>query len=165
MPPGRIAPRVSSGTSIPASLAVHGTRRRAIRPEDIAQAIAAAALEKKARDVAILDMSNLVDYTDLFVLCSATNRRQVQAIADEVRRVAKQELGLPTVGVEGYEAARWVLVDFGSVVLHVFEEPMRGFYNLDALWRDAPRLPVPDAGAEADSDDVEEIGPGYAHWP
>lgn len=106
-------------------------------------------------------MRNLVDYTDLFVLCSATNRRQVQAIADEARRVAKQELDLPTVGVEGYESARWVLVDFGSVVLHVFEEPLRGFYNLDALWRDAPRLAVP----EAEPEEAEESGPGYAHWP
>jgi len=104
-------------------------------------------------------MRNLVDYTDIFVVCSATNRRQVQAIADEARRVAKQDLDLPAIGVEGYEAARWVLVDFGSVVLHVFEEPLRGFYNLDGLWRDAPRLPVPDAAEEAEADS------GFAHWP
>lgn len=152
MPPARRA-----GTA--RTVSPLGTRRRPITPEDIAQAIAAAALEKKARDVVVLDMRNLVDYTDLFVICSATNRRQVQAIADEARRVAKQDLDLPTVGVEGYEGARWVLVDFGSVVLHVFEEPMRGFYNLDGLWRDAPRLAV------AAAEDAEEADPGFAHWP
>lgn len=92
-------------------------------------------------------MRDLIDYADMFVICSAGNRRQVQAIADEVRRVAKQELELPLVGTEGYEAARWVLADFGSVVVHVFDQALRGFYNLDGLWRDAPRLPVPEGDA------------------
>lgn len=104
-----------------------------------------------------MDMRELIDYTDVFVVCSASNRRQVQAIADEVRRIAKQELHLQTVGVEGYEAARWVLVDFGSVVVHVFDEPLRGFYNLDGLWRDAPRLPVPEVEPETTSE--------YSPWP
>lgn len=89
----------------------------------------------------ILDLRGLVDYTDIFVLCTARNPRHVQAIADEVRRVAKRELGIPCAGVEGLPAARWVLVDFESVVVHVFDQPMRGFYNLDGLWADAPRLP------------------------
>lgn len=90
-------------------------------------------------------MRKLIDYTDLFVVCSATNRRQVQAIADECRRVGKQDFDLTTIGVEGYEAGRWVLVDFGSVVVHVFDEPLRGFYNLEGLWRDAPQIEVPEA--------------------
>lgn len=101
-------------------------------------------------------MRGLIDYADVFVICSATNRRQVQAIADEARRIAKQDLGLTTVGTEGYEAARWILVDFGSVVVHVFDEALRGFYNLDGLWRDAPRLPVPDAA---------EVGAGESWSP
>jgi ribosome-associated protein len=97
-------------------------------------------------------MRNLVAYTDVFVICSARNRRQVQAIADEVRKVGK-ELGLMPKGTEGLEAARWVLVDFGSVVVHVFDEPLRPFYDLDGLWRDAPRLPVPEAspGVQAET--------------
>lgn len=77
------------------------------------------------------------------MLCTARNPRHVQAIADEVRRVAKRELGIPCAGVEGLPAARWVLVDFESVVVHVFDQPMRGFYNLDGLWADAPRLSAP----------------------
>lgn len=92
-------------------------------------------------------MRELIDYTDLFLVCSARNRLQVRSIAEEVRRWAKAELGMLPAGVEGMEAGRWVLVDFGSVVVHVFDEPLRGFYNLDGLWSDAPRLPVPADGS------------------
>lgn len=115
-------------------------------------------MDKKAIDLAILDMRTLVDYCDVFVICSATNRRQVQAIAQHVRTFGKRELGLKPQATEGLEAARWVLVDFGDVVVHVFDQPLRGFYNLDGLWSDAPRLPVP-AGADtpfADDDDTAD---------
>ena len=118
-------------------------REVTIRDDNLATALASAAIDKKAFDVAILDMEALVDYTDRFVLCTARNRRQVQAIAEEVRKVAKEKYGLYPIGTEGMEAARWVLVDFGSVVVHVFDEPLRGFYDLDRLWGDAKRLPVP----------------------
>lgn len=100
-------------------------------------------MDKKAFDVAILDMRQLVAYTDVFVIASARNRRQVQAIAEELRKVGKEH-GVMPQATEGLEAARWVCVDFGSVVVHVFDEPLRGFYDLDGLWRDAPRLPVPE---------------------
>lgn len=89
-------------------------------------------------------MENLVSYTDLFILCTASNPRQVKAIADHVRQVAKHQLDRLPEGVEGMESARWVLVDFGDVVIHIFDGPLRGFYNLDGLWADAPRLPVPE---------------------
>lgn len=101
-------------------------------------------MDKKAFDVVILDMRELVAYTDVFVLCSARNRRQVQAIAEELRKVGKEQFGVLPQATEGLAAARWVCVDFGSVVVHVFDEPLRGFYDLDGLWRDAPRLPVPE---------------------
>jgi ribosome-associated protein len=114
-----------------------------IEPEVLAQALAKAALDKKARDVVILDLRKLVDYADVFVICTAGNRRQAQAIAEEVRRVGR-EIGDRAIGIEGLETARWVLVDFGAVVVHVFDEPLRGFYNLDGLWADAPRLPTPE---------------------
>ena len=136
-----------------------------IEPEDVATALAKAALEKKAFDLCILDMRGLVDYCDIFVLCSARNRRQVQAIAEFVRQHGKRELRLKPQATEGLEAARWVLVDFGDVVLHVFDEPMRGFYNLDGLWADAPRLEAPEGGGvstlfddDDDDDDLPQIG-------
>lgn len=99
-------------------------------------------------------MKSLVAYTDTFVICSARNRRQVQAIAHEVRKVGKEKLGLMPKGTEGLEAARWVLVDFGPVVVHIFDEPLRAFYDLDGLWRDAPRLPVPEAPPSAVDEDA-----------
>lgn len=119
-----------------------------IRSEEFAQLLAKAALDKKALDLAILDMNSLVSYTDVFVLCTATNPRQVRAIADAVRQFAKHQLDRLPEGMEGLESARWVLVDFGEVVVHIFDGPLRGFYNLDGLWADAPRLALPE-GAEA----------------
>lgn len=125
------------------------TMEAPISPEEVASALAEAALDKKALDLAILDMRGLIDYADVFVICSASNRRQVQAIAEEVRLQAKNDLGLQTVGMEGLQAARWVLVDFGDVVVHVFDQALRGFYNLDGLWSDAPRLPLPEGAEQA----------------
>jgi ribosome-associated protein len=122
----------------------------------VATVLAQVALDKKAFDVIILDMTAVVDFCDIFVICSASNRRQVQAIAEAVRMHGKHEMALGSPSLEGMEAARWVLVDFGSVIVHVFDEPMRGFYNLDGLWSDAARLPVPEGGAARDDDDDED---------
>jgi ribosome-associated protein len=117
----------------------------AIRSEELAKVVATAVLEKKAEDLVLLDMQSLVSYTDVFVLCTATNPRQAKAIAEHVILLTKQEFERPPNGVEGMASARWILVDFGDVVLHVFDGPLRGFYNLDGLWADAPRLPAPEA--------------------
>ena len=88
----------------------------------------------------LLDLDGISSYTDVFLLCTGSNRRQVRAIAegivDDLRATGRKPLG-----VEGLDAARWVLLDFGDVIVHVFDEPMRGFYDLEALWADAPRLP------------------------
>ncbi len=133
-----------------------------IEPERIATELAKSALDKKAFDLVILDMRGLVDYCDLFVVCTARNRRQVRAIAENVRVHGKRELKLKQHAIEGLEAARWALVDFGDVVVHVFDEPMRGFYNLDGLWSDAPRIEAPEGGGVAapfdDDDDLPQIG-------
>jgi ribosome-associated protein len=131
----------------------------AIEPETIATALAKVGLDRKAFDVAILDMRNLVDYTDVFVLLTARNRRHVAAVAEEIRQHAKKQLQLPCLGVEGLTASRWVLLDFGTVVVHLFDEPLRAFYNLDGLWSDAPRLPVPESsGDEPTAEDEAEDG-------
>ncbi len=114
-----------------------------IHPEALAQALASACADTKATDITILDMRGLVDYTDTFVLCSGRSGRQVNAIADAVRSVAKADLDLLPLGVEGQETGKWVLVDFGDCVVHIFEASMRGFYDLDGLWADAPRFEAP----------------------
>jgi ribosome-associated protein len=141
-------------------------REAPIEPQEVATILAKVALDMKAADVVLLDMRALVDYCDVFVICSATNRRQVQAIAEAVRVYGKRDLGLRQHDIEGLQAARWVLVDFGDVVVHVFDQPMRGFYNLDGLWSDAPRLIAPEGGgpslfdgAGGDDDDDDNLLP------
>lgn len=115
-----------------------------IDSKTLADVIAQVAADKKAYDIVLLDVAELVGYADIFVLCSARNTRQVRGIAEEVRRVLKTEHSLPPTGTEGAETGRWVLVDYDDVVVHVFDEASRAFYDLEGLWADAPRLPAPE---------------------
>jgi ribosome-associated protein len=121
-----------------------------IESRQLAELIVETALEKKGFDPAILDVADLVGYADYFVLVSAQNTRQVRAIADEVRQKLKADYKLRPVGVEGTETNKWVLVDYDDVVLHVFLDGARAFYDLEGLWADAPRLPVPEAQSSAE---------------
>ncbi len=99
-----------------------------------------ACLEKKAEEISILEMEKGSGaFTDYFVLCSGTNPRQVQAIADEVELRLKSA-GLRPNNVEGYKQAEWVLVDYVDFVVHVFSEKARKFYDLERLWKTAKRL-------------------------
>src|SRR5947209_11571212 len=109
-----------------------------------------AASEKKAHDLVVLDLREVASFTDYFVIASGTNVRQVQAIADEVQEQLRKRLGVKPARVEGYKSAEWVLLDYGDFIFHVFEEKSRRFYDLERLWRDASRVPVPPelAGAE-----------------
>lgn len=106
-------------------------------------------------DLAILDMRPLVSYTDALVLVSARNARQVKAIADAVVKAAR-EMGHQPSSVEGLESCKWVLVDLSDVVVHVFDEAMRGYYDLDGLWSDAARLPVPEVTVAPEEEDESE---------
>jgi ribosome-associated protein len=106
-----------------------------------AMAIAAAALDKKAEDVTVLDVRGLTSYADYFVVMTADSDRQAGAIADHVEQTMKAK-GVSKVGVEGYESGRWILVDYGDVVAHVMNRESRGFYDLEGLWADAPRFTV-----------------------
>lgn len=99
-----------------------------------------ACLEKKAEELSILEMEKGSGaFTDYFVLCSGTNPRQVQAIADEVELRLKKA-GLRPTHVEGYSQAEWVLIDYVDFVVHVFSEKARKFYDLERLWKSARRL-------------------------
>ncbi len=107
--------------------------------KQIAAAIQAC-LEKKAEELSILEMEKGSGaFTDYFILCSGTNPRQVQAIADEVELRLKNT-GLRPTHVEGYNQAEWVLVDYVDFVVHVFSEKARKFYDLERLWKSATRL-------------------------
>ena len=110
-----------------------------------------AASDKKAHDLVALDLRPVAAFTDFFLIGSAQNTRQVQAIADEVVERLKA-LGSRAARVEGYNSAEWVLIDYGDFIFHVFEEKARRFYDLERLWREAARVPLPPelAGEEAD---------------
>jgi ribosome-associated protein len=107
-----------------------------------------AADEKKAHDLVVLDLREVASFTDYFVIASGTNVRQVQAVADEVQEQLRGRLGVKPARVEGYNSAEWVLLDYGDFIFHVFEEKSRRFYDLERLWRDAARVPLPSDPAE-----------------
>jgi ribosome-associated protein len=125
--------------AVEAAAAAPAPQRDPARPT--ALAIAHAALDKKAEDVTVLDVRGLTSYADYFVVMTADSDRQASAIADHVEQTMKAQ-GVSKVGVEGYEVGRWILVDYGDVVAHVMNRESRGFYDLEGLWADAPRLSV-----------------------
>ncbi len=105
-----------------------------------------AAEDKKATGIRVLDLRPITTFADHFVLCNGTNPRQVQAIADEVVRAMKL-LGERPSSVEGYTNAEWILLDYGDLVVHVFTEKSRLYYDLDRLWRDATQVPLAASGS------------------
>jgi ribosome-associated protein len=118
--------------------------------EALARQLAALADSKGAGEIVVLDMRKLVSYTDFLAICTARNERQARAIVDEVKLRMKQERELLPGGVEGEAAAGWIVVDYLDSVLHVFTAEARERYQLEDLWREAPRL---------------ELGPGKPKTP
>lgn len=98
----------------------------------------AAAHGKKAFDVTALDVSELTSFTDAFVLCSTSSERHLAAVADEIKRRLKSQR--KPLHIEGSGGGQWVLIDFGEVIVHVFTEERRAYYNLEGLWGDAPLI-------------------------
>ena len=99
-----------------------------------------AALDKKATDLDVLAVADLTSIADYFVLASAGNERQAQAIADSITTRLKEEMGVRPLLVEGLTPGRWVLLDFGDFIMHIFTEDVRRFYGLERLWGDAPNV-------------------------
>lgn len=109
-----------------------------------------AAADKKALDVVVLDLRAVANFTDCFIIASGANIRQVQAIADAVEETLKRH-GTRPARIEGYNAAEWVLIDYGDFIVHVFEGKARQFYDLERLWRDASRVAVPEAAGPGEA--------------
>ena len=126
--------KITKVKAAPAKAAKAGSRRL---PKAISVAIAAAQ-DRKASGVVVLDLTKVGAFTDYFVICSAGNPRQVQAIADAVEQALKAEKQRPTL-VEGYSRAEWILLDYFDFVIHVFSKHARDFYGLDRLWGSATR--------------------------
>ncbi len=107
-----------------------------------ALACARAVIDKKGENVKILNLTELSSFTDYFVICSGISDRQVHAIADSVEN-AMDAQGYELLSAEGYADGRWVLMDFGDVVVHIFLDALRDYYNLENLWADAPTVKIP----------------------
>ena len=115
-----------------------------------------AASDKKAQALVVLDLRPVATFTDYFLIASGTNVRQVQAIADEITERLKRA-GTRAERIEGYQTAEWVLIDYGDFIVHIFEDKSRRFYDLERLWREGIRVPLPadlqsDAGAAGSAD-------------
>jgi len=137
-------PRVKKarpGTRTPAGSA-SSTSVASDRAREQAMAIAIAALEKKAVGVEILDVAGKVDYADFLVIMTGRSDRQVQALAQAIEEALKKQ-GARPLAVEGLPHASWVLMDFGDVVVHVFQDDARSLYDIEGLWMDARRIPAP----------------------
>ena len=106
-----------------------------------------AALEKKARNVVVLNVKKLSYLADYFLICSGTSDRQVQAISTSIEENMKKA-GIKPAGIEGDRIGKWVLMDYHDIVIHVFLEPVREYYDIERLWADAPRMEVEEDATE-----------------
>ncbi|MEN8239648.1 MAG: ribosome silencing factor [Actinomycetota bacterium] len=124
-----------------------GASQRSI---ELALTAAEALDEKKGEDILILDVSGLLVVTDVFLLASGTSTRHVRSLMDDAE-IALREVDRRPIRREGAEYGEWVLLDYGDVVIHVFESETRGYYDLERLWADAPQIPFASRAPESDS--------------
>lgn len=111
---------------------------------ELLQVVYKALDDKRAEEIVVLNMKNISLLADYFIICHGNSERQIQAIAREVIDKA-EEHGFEVKRVEGYDAARWILIDLNDIVVHIFNKDERQFYNLERLWGDAPQIEVPSA--------------------
>lgn len=123
-------------------------RERTPDGRSVALSAARAAASKQGEDVAVLDVRDLIVITDYFVIASGTSERHVRTISEEVQ-TSLRDLGTKPVRREGETEQRWVLLDYVDVVVHVFAEEERAFYDLERLWADAPRVPWDESAASS----------------
>jgi ribosome-associated protein len=127
---------------------------RAIRPHgtehglQLATAAARVALENNGQDVLVLDVCQQSAEFDFFVLATGTSRRQLHAISEQIDDTLQKELGDQRLGIEGYQESRWIVLDYGSVVIHLFDEETREYYDLESLWADGKPVPLADLGLD-----------------
>ena len=111
-----------------------------VAAEDVARTAAQAAYDKKAEDIAVIDLTELSDVCDYFVIATGSNNRQVDSIVDEVEEQVAKKYDEHPFSIEGREERAWILMDYGSVIVHVFTPEAREYYRLEKLWGDAPVL-------------------------
>lgn len=107
-----------------------------------------AAIQRKAKDLVIMNVKTLSSFADYFIICSGTSDRQVKAIASWIEESLKK-VGMIPLGQEGVQYGQWILMDYGDIIIHIFYDPVRAFYDIERLWSDAPIMTV--------GDDVVEV--------
>ena len=112
----------------------------------LALAAAQTAAENNGTDIVVLDMSRQSAMFDYFVIATGTSRRQLHAISEQIDDVLEKELGDRRLGIEGYQESRWIVLDYGSVVVHLFDDETREFYDLESLWADGKVVPLEELG-------------------
>ncbi|MDI6710245.1 MAG: ribosome silencing factor [Thermoanaerobacterales bacterium] len=115
----------------------------AVGPEAVLKAAVRAARDRKGFDIVVLDIARLTVISDYFVLVSGRSTTHVQALAEHIQETLERETGVRALRREGYREGRWVLLDYGDVIVHIFVEEERAFYNLERLWGDATPVELP----------------------
>ncbi len=110
--------------------------------EKLARLCAAAASDKKAESLVVLDMQGISSFTDYLVICSGSSEPQIKAIAAAIREQVRETLGRRPLSEDGNPISQWVIIDYGSVIVHVFHTDKRSYYGLENLWSDARRLEI-----------------------
>jgi ribosome-associated protein len=114
--------------------------RKAGRSLQLAVAAARTAEENEGRDIVVLDLRQMSPLFDYFVLATGSSRRQMHAMSEEIDHKLEDDLGDQRMSIEGYQDSRWILLDYGTVVIHLFDEEARQYYALEDLWADAQRV-------------------------
>lgn len=128
------------------------TPSRAIRPHGIEDArklateAARVAIENNGTDVLVLDISGQSAEFDFFVIATGTSRRQLHAISEQIDDALEKGMGDQRMGIEGYQESSWIVLDYGSLVVHLFDEDTREYYDLESLWADGNSIPLQDLG-------------------
>ena len=108
--------------------------------EMLSRACAVAASDKKAGNIAILDLRGISTFTEYFVICSATSEPQLKAISNSIREQITEKYDRKPISEDGYPASHWIILDYGDVIVHLFQGEKRDFYALESLWSDAKRV-------------------------
>ncbi len=110
---------------------------------NLALAAARTAEDNRGENIVVLDMRGITPIFDYFVIVTGNSRRQLHAISEEIDHCLEDELGDRRMGIEGYNESRWILLDYGNVVIHLFDSETREYYALEQLWSSAPQVPLP----------------------
>lgn len=124
---------------------------KAERSLQLALAAAKTAEENRGESIVVLDLRELTPVFDYFVIATGSSRRQLHAISEEIDHRLEDDLGDKRMGIEGYSESRWILLDYGSIVIHLLDAETREYYALEELWAGAPRVPLPWDDASSDS--------------